>query len=190
MILLLTPNRRAHSPSCARHDRNNRLPFSFPAVGAKKVTAAFDGGRLTWDGGVMLLAMAERRLGVADRLARRFPDHRDPSRILHTRADMIRARIHAIATSALAPLVTGQQSNMRNGSQISGDWAISSAVTSRLNCAIGFRQSLHDVRAVGGLAARPGRLGSRGFWQVSSTYSMAATKPALASGGIIHCRLR
>jgi hypothetical protein len=76
---------------------DNLLPFSFPAVGAKKVTAAFDGGRLTSDGGVMVLAMAERRLGIADRLARRFPDHRDPSRILHTRADMIRARIHAIA---------------------------------------------------------------------------------------------
>ena len=40
------------------------LPFSFPAVHAKKVTAAFDGGRLTSDGGVMLLALAERRLGL------------------------------------------------------------------------------------------------------------------------------
>src|SRR3984957_18343446 len=42
------------------------LPFSFPAVHTKKVTAAFDGGRLTSNGGVMLLAMAERRLGLAD----------------------------------------------------------------------------------------------------------------------------
>ena len=46
------------------------LPFSFPAVHAKKVTAAFDGGRLTSNGGVMLLAMAERRLGLAGKLAR------------------------------------------------------------------------------------------------------------------------
>ena len=37
------------------------LPFSFPAIGRKKVTAAFDGGRLSSDGGVMLLAQAERR---------------------------------------------------------------------------------------------------------------------------------
>ena len=73
------------------------LPFSFPAVGAKKVTAAFDGGRLSSDGGVMLLSLAERRLGVAERLARCFPDDRDPTKIRHTRADMIRARIHAIA---------------------------------------------------------------------------------------------
>jgi hypothetical protein len=34
-------------------------PFWFPPAGRKKVTAAFDGGRLTSDGGVMLLAAAE-----------------------------------------------------------------------------------------------------------------------------------
>jgi Transposase DDE domain group 1 len=73
------------------------LPFSFPAVGRKKVTADFDGGRLTSDGGVMLLAMAERRLGIAQRLARCFPDARNPARITHTLADMIRARVFAIA---------------------------------------------------------------------------------------------
>ena len=73
------------------------LPFSFPAVATKKVTAAFDGGRLSSDGGVMLLSCAEKRLGLADRLARCFPDRRDPSKIRHSRADMIRARIHAIA---------------------------------------------------------------------------------------------
>ena len=76
---------------------SNLLPFSFPAVGRKAVTAAFDGGRLTSDGGVMLLSMAERRLGIAQRLAHWFPDRRDPLRITHTLADMVRARILAIA---------------------------------------------------------------------------------------------
>jgi hypothetical protein len=32
------------------------LPFSFPALHRKKITATFDGGRITSDGGVMLLA--------------------------------------------------------------------------------------------------------------------------------------
>ena len=45
------------------------------------------------DGGVMLLSLAERRLGVAERLARCVPDRRDPTRIAHTIADMIRARV-------------------------------------------------------------------------------------------------
>jgi hypothetical protein len=35
-------------------------------------------------------------LGVAERLARCIPDRRDPSRIAHTIADMIRARVFAI----------------------------------------------------------------------------------------------
>ncbi|MCW6511414.1 transposase, partial [Lichenifustis flavocetrariae] len=47
--------------------------FDFPAVGRKKITAAFDGGRLTSDGGVMLLGVAEKRLGIADHLARLIP---------------------------------------------------------------------------------------------------------------------
>ena len=70
--------------------------FSFPAVAGKKVTAAFDGGRITSDGGVMLLSLAERRLGVAERLAAAFPigaiRRASPTRF----ADMIRARIFAI----------------------------------------------------------------------------------------------
>src|SRR5580704_12745530 len=81
-------------PRLTTHD--TILPFSFPAVHAKKVTAAFDGGRLTSNGGVMLLAMADRRLGLADNLARVFPDRRDPTRIVHCLTDMFRARMFAI----------------------------------------------------------------------------------------------
>lgn len=73
------------------------LPFVFPAVARKKVTAAFDGGRLSSDGGVMLLAAAERRLGVVDRLAGLIPDDRAPERVTHAIADVLRARIFAIA---------------------------------------------------------------------------------------------
>src|SRR6202521_6105200 len=73
------------------------LPFCFPAIGRKKVTAAFDGGRLSSDGGVMLLAQAERRLGIAERLAAVIPDSRDPERVTHLLPDILRARIFAIA---------------------------------------------------------------------------------------------
>lgn len=93
---MLTPCPRAIAPTTLAMTNDTTLPFSFPAVARKPVTAAFDGGRLTSDGGVILLAMAERRLGIADRLARIFPDRRDPARITHSLADMIRARIFAI----------------------------------------------------------------------------------------------
>jgi len=68
-----------------------------PALSGKKVSAAFDGGRITSDGGVLLLAEAERKLGIADRLAALIPDRRDPSRVLHPLADILRGRILAIA---------------------------------------------------------------------------------------------
>ena len=72
-------------------------PFLFPAVGRKKVIAAFDGGRITSDGGVMLLAAAERRLGIADRLAGLIADPRNPLFVTHSIADILRARMLAIA---------------------------------------------------------------------------------------------
>ncbi len=78
-------------------DDDTTEAFSFPAVGRKKLSAAFDGGRLTSDGGVMLLAAAERRLGLCDRLASLIADPRDPSRVIHPLADILRARILAIA---------------------------------------------------------------------------------------------
>jgi hypothetical protein len=78
------------------HD-DTMLPFALPAVGRKKITAAFDGGRLTSDGGVMLLSLAERRLGLAERLAAGIADPRDPSRVVHPLADILRARMLAIA---------------------------------------------------------------------------------------------
>ena len=73
------------------------LPFSLPAVCRKKVTAAFDGGRLTSDGGVLLLAEAERRLGLAEKLAAVIADGRAPARVTHLLPDILRARILAIA---------------------------------------------------------------------------------------------
>ena len=72
-------------------------PFVFPPVQRKKVVAAFDGGRLTSDGGVMLLAAAERRLGIVDKLAALIADPRDPALVTHSIADILRARILAIA---------------------------------------------------------------------------------------------
>src|ERR1700731_82663 len=75
---------------------DNRLSFNLPSVSRKKVTAAFDGGRLSSDSGVLPLALADRRRAVADTLAALIADHRDPSHITHTVADILRARMLAI----------------------------------------------------------------------------------------------
>ena len=73
------------------------LPFALPSEHRKKITATFDGGRISSDGGVMLLALAERRMGIADRPAAEITDRRDPTRVVHALSDILRARILAVA---------------------------------------------------------------------------------------------
>jgi hypothetical protein len=73
------------------------LLFDLPSVGRKKVSAAFDGGRITSDGGVALLALADRRIGVIDRIAGLIADPRDPALVTHSLASILRARVLAIA---------------------------------------------------------------------------------------------
>jgi hypothetical protein len=72
------------------------LPGLSPVCG-KEIVARFDGGRLSSDGGVFVLREVEARLGLAETLAACLPDGRDPDRLTHSLADMIRARIFAIA---------------------------------------------------------------------------------------------
>ncbi len=74
------------------------LVLSGPSsVVGKAVRVTFDGGRLTSDAGVLLLADIERRLGIAERLARCIADPRSPERVRHTLAEMIRFRVLLIA---------------------------------------------------------------------------------------------
>jgi hypothetical protein len=42
------------------------LLVDLPSVGHKTVTFAFDGGRITSDGGVALLTLADRRIRILD----------------------------------------------------------------------------------------------------------------------------
>ena len=72
------------------------LPGLSPVSG-KELCARFDGGRLSSDGGVLLLREIECGLGLADVLASCMTDDRDPSSTTHSQADMIRARMFAIS---------------------------------------------------------------------------------------------
>ena len=62
-----------------RHERS-----AFPSLTASKpVALAFNGGRLTSDAGVLVLADVERRLAIAERLERCLTDPRAPERVRH-----------------------------------------------------------------------------------------------------------
>src|SRR5260370_35293784 len=63
-----------------------------PGVGGKAVHVAFDGGRLTSDAGILVLAAIEQRLGIADRLANCIEDPRVPERVRHGLSEKIRYR--------------------------------------------------------------------------------------------------
>jgi len=73
------------------------LLFDLPAVCRKKVSASFDGGAISSDGGLLLLREADRRLGLTRMLASCVEDRRDPSRISHAVEDMLLFRMMAIA---------------------------------------------------------------------------------------------
>ena len=72
------------------------LPGLSP-VENKELCVRFDGGRLSSDGGVLVLREIEKRLGLAARLAGCLSDARDPASTTHSYADMIGARMFAIA---------------------------------------------------------------------------------------------
>ena len=73
------------------------LPFDLPAICRKKVSASFDGGAFSSDGGLLLLREADRRLGLTRLLASCVQDRRDPSRISHAVEEMLLFRMMAIA---------------------------------------------------------------------------------------------
>ena len=78
-------------------DDDTGLLFDLASVRRKKVSAAFDGGRITSDGGVALLALADRRIGMVERIAGMIADPRDPALVTHSVASILRARVLAIA---------------------------------------------------------------------------------------------
>jgi hypothetical protein len=66
-------------------------------VNGKTVSARFDGGSLSSDAGLVSLREVERRLDVAGRLAACVDDPRDPTRTIHSVADILRFRMLMIA---------------------------------------------------------------------------------------------
>ena len=77
----------------------NTTPFlpGLSPVRSKPLTAHFDGGRMSSDGGAMVLREIAARLGLAHVVAGPVADRRDPARVRHSYAEMVTARMIAIA---------------------------------------------------------------------------------------------
>jgi hypothetical protein len=78
-------------------DDNTTQCWLFEDLAKRLVTVRFDQERGSSDGGAVLLAAADRRLGLSEALARCIRDERDPQRVAHEISDLIRQRVYAIA---------------------------------------------------------------------------------------------
>ena len=58
--------------------------LEFQSLGRREVIGRFDGGRITSDGGGLLLREVDRCIGLLDRLADCFADYRNPESIEHS----------------------------------------------------------------------------------------------------------
>jgi hypothetical protein len=83
MIWLLRPDQPKPTEFAPAMGEGTRILPGLPAVRGKPVQVTFDGGRLTSDAGILLLAAIEQRLKIADRLAACIEDLRDPERVVH-----------------------------------------------------------------------------------------------------------
>ena len=97
MIWLVKPDHPKATEFAPAMDEDTGILPGLPSVKGKPVQVAFDGGRMTSDAGILLLAAIEQRLGIAERLADCIEDPRAPERVRHGLAEMIRYRALLIA---------------------------------------------------------------------------------------------
>jgi hypothetical protein len=75
----------------------NPQQLEFQGVGRRTVVAAFDGGTLTSDGGLLLLSEVERRRGILRQFAACFRDQRNPAYVEHSVEELVRQRVLGLA---------------------------------------------------------------------------------------------
>ena len=72
----------------------SQLRFGF--LGRREVVGGFDGGRISSDGGLMLIAEIDRQHGVTARIAEGLSDRREEKKIQQPLVDMVRQRVYQI----------------------------------------------------------------------------------------------
>ena len=75
----------------------NPNQLEFHALGRRSVVGRFDGGRITSDGGGLLLREVDARIGLMERLTHCFDDHRRPELIEHSVRTLLAQRIYGLA---------------------------------------------------------------------------------------------
>jgi hypothetical protein len=76
--------------------KNTTLDLVFPAVGGREVVSRNDGGDITSDAGLLLVSLADEKLGLTQAMADALDDQRDQDKVVHGIIEMSRSRIYAI----------------------------------------------------------------------------------------------
>ena len=71
--------------------------FGFAPVAGRAVVAGFDGGKMTSDAGAVLLGATDRTIGLIERFAGCFTDHREADLIEHKVAALVGQRVFGLA---------------------------------------------------------------------------------------------
>jgi hypothetical protein len=71
--------------------------LEFPGFNTRKVTAGFDGGAISSDGGGLLLGQVEQITGIIRQFAKCFIDHRNPRLVEHTLYQLVAQRVYGLA---------------------------------------------------------------------------------------------
>jgi hypothetical protein len=75
----------------------NLEQLEFHALSRREVIGRFDGGRITSDGGGLLLREVEHRFGLLGRQADCLTDYRNPNSIEHSVHELVSQRVYGMA---------------------------------------------------------------------------------------------
>ena len=75
----------------------NPKQLEFHALGRREVVGRFDGGRITSDGGGLLLREVDQRIGLMARVAKCFTDWRHPGSVEHKVGTLVAQRVYGLA---------------------------------------------------------------------------------------------
>ena len=71
--------------------------LEFHALGRRAMTGRFDGGRISTDGGGVLVREADLRIGMTARLSRCFSDFRNRASVEHSVEELVGQRVYGLA---------------------------------------------------------------------------------------------
>ena len=90
MVLEVNVNRGLPVPKCTE------APVGFGRVGRRVIEAAFDGGDIVSDGGVLLLRRVDERIGLTRAMAAVFGDSRRAASVNHGMREMLAQRLYGL----------------------------------------------------------------------------------------------